>query len=100
MQQEASKLKISWKRKLYLQECIRVAVAEWLACPPAKQEVCGSNLASYSAETGMWGKQPADMLAIYTGRGVALEVNLRECISHMPPQSLNKAEHHSGFGTQ
>ena len=25
----------------------RVAVAEWLARPPAKQEVCGSNLASY-----------------------------------------------------
>ena len=32
------------------------------------------------------------MLALYTGRGVALEVNLRECISHMPPQSSNKAE--------
>ena len=25
----------------------QVAVAEWLAHPPAKQEVCGSNLASY-----------------------------------------------------
>ena len=45
-----------------------------------------------SAETLMWGKQPAAMLAIYTGRGVAPEVNLRECISHMPPQSSNKAE--------
>ena len=32
------------------------------------------------------------MLAIYTGRDVALEVNLRKHISHMPPQSLNKAE--------
>ena len=32
------------------------------------------------------------MLAIYTGRGVAPEVNLRECISHTPLQSLNKAE--------
>ena len=32
------------------------------------------------------------MLAIYTGRGVAPEVNLREHISHTPPQSLNKAE--------
>ena len=32
------------------------------------------------------------MLAIYTGRGVALEVNLRECISRMPLQSSNKAE--------
>ena len=32
------------------------------------------------------------MLAIYTGRGVTPEVNLRECISYMPLQSLNKAE--------
>ena len=45
-----------------------------------------------SAETHMWGKQLAAMLAIYTGRGVAPEVNLRECISCMPPQSSNKAE--------
>ena len=45
-----------------------------------------------SAETRMWGKQPAAMLAIYTGRGVTPEVNLRECISCTPPQSLNKAE--------
>ena len=30
--------------------------------------------------------------AIYTGRGVAPEVNLREYISRMPPQSSNKAE--------
>ena len=40
----------------------------------------------------MWGKRPAAMLAIYTGRGVAPEVNLREHISHMPLQSSNKAE--------
>ena len=40
----------------------------------------------------MWGKRPAAMLAIYTGRGVAPEVNLKECISRTPPQSLNKAE--------
>ena len=32
------------------------------------------------------------MLALYTGRGVTLEVNLRECISHTPPQSSSKAE--------
>ena len=32
------------------------------------------------------------MLAIYTGRGVAPEVNLREHISHTPLQSSNKAE--------
>ena len=45
-----------------------------------------------SAETCMWGKRPAAMLAIYTGRGVAPDVNLRERISRMPPQSSNKAE--------
>ena len=32
------------------------------------------------------------MLAVYTSRGVTPEVNLRECISHTPPQSSNKAE--------
>ena len=32
------------------------------------------------------------MLAIYTGRGVTPEVTVREHISHMPQQSLNKAE--------
>ena len=47
----------------------------------------------------MWGKQPAAMLAIYTGRGVTPEVNLREHISHTPLQSSNKAVH-SGFETQ
>ena len=45
-----------------------------------------------SAETRMWGKRPAAMLAIYTGTGVAPEVNLRERISRTPLQSLNKAE--------
>ena len=45
-----------------------------------------------SAETCMWGKQLAAMLAIYTDRGVTPEVNLRERISRIPPQSLNKAE--------
>ena len=45
-----------------------------------------------SAETRMWGKRPAAMLAIYTSRGVTTEVNLRECIARMPLQSSNKAE--------
>ena len=40
----------------------------------------------------MWGRRLAAMLALYIGKGVTLEVNLRECISHMPPHSLNKAE--------
>ena len=40
------------------------------------------------------------MLAKYTCKGVILEVNLRECISHMPlSKSANKAAH-SGFETQ
>ena len=33
---------------------------------------------------------------IYTCKVVASEVNLRECISHMPPSSVNKAAQ-SGF---
>ena len=45
-----------------------------------------------SAETCMLGRQLAAMLAVYTGRGVAPEVNLRERISGMPLQSWNKAE--------
>ena len=51
-----------------------------------------------SAETCMWGKQSAAMLAAKRLAGVAPEVNLRECISHMPPPSPNKAAH-SGFET-
>ena len=45
-----------------------------------------------SAETRMWGRRLAAMLALYTGKCVAPEVNLRECISCMPLQSLNRAE--------
>ena len=45
-----------------------------------------------SAETRMWGKRPTAMLAIYTGRGVAPEVDLREHISRTPLQNSNKAE--------
>ena len=45
-----------------------------------------------SAETRMWGRQLAAMLALYTSKGVAPEVNLREHISCMPPHSSNKAE--------
>ena len=39
------------------------------------------------------------MLATKRSAGVAPEVNLRECVTHMPPHSLNKAAH-SGFETQ
>ena len=77
-----------------------VSVAEWLA-----RQACQAG--------GLWFKSGfkssiipllkhacrAAMLAIYTSKGVAPEVNLRECISCTPPQSLNKAAH-SGFETQ
>ena len=45
-----------------------------------------------SAEIRMWGRRLAAMLALYTGKGVAPEVNLRECISCTPLPSANKAE--------
>ena len=45
-----------------------------------------------SAETRMWGRRLAAMLALYTGKCVTPEVNLRECISCTPPHSSNKAE--------
>ena len=45
-----------------------------------------------SAETHMWGRWLAVMLALYTSKGVAPKVNLREHISHVPPPSANKAE--------
>ena len=52
-----------------------------------------------SAETRMWGRRLAAMMALYTGKGVTPEVNLKEHISHIAPQSSNKAAH-SGFETQ
>ena len=39
------------------------------------------------------------MLAIYSSKSVTPGVNLRECISCMPPPNVNKAIH-SGFETQ
>ena len=45
-----------------------------------------------SAETHMWGRRLAAMLALYTDKGVAPEVNLRERISRTPLPSVNKAE--------
>ena len=41
----------------------------------------------------------ATMLAVKRLVGVAPEMNLRECVTHMPPQSMNKAAH-SDFETQ
>ena len=41
----------------------------------------------------------ADMLATKRSVGVTPEVNLRECVTPMPPPSVNKVAH-SGFETQ
>ena len=38
-------------------------------------------------------------LAANSSAGVAPKVNLRECVTHTPPPSLNKAAH-SGFETE
>ena len=43
-----------------------------------------------SAETCMWGRQLAAMLALYTGKAVAQEVNLREPISYMTLPSVKR----------
>ena len=45
-----------------------------------------------SAEIRMWGRRLAAMLVLYTGTGVAPEVNLREHITGTPLPSTNKAE--------
>ena len=45
-----------------------------------------------SAETCMWGRWLAAMLALYTGKGVTPEVNLREHILRAPLPNANKAE--------
>ena len=44
-----------------------------------------------SAETCMWGKQLATMLAVKRSAGVAPEVNVRKCTSYMPLPSVNRA---------
>ena len=40
----------------------------------------------------MWGRRLAVMLALYTGKVVALEVNFRADVLCMPPLSANKVE--------
>ena len=68
--------------------CSRVAVAEWLARPPTKQEVCGSNPASYLC----WNMHVGKLCWPYTPAEVSHQ---RWC---MPLQISNKAAH-SGFET-
>ena len=67
-------------------------MAEWLAHPPAKQEVCGSNPASYLC----WNTHVGKVTGCYAGyiywQRWRTRVNLKECISHTPLQSSNKAE--------
>ena len=48
----------------------------------------------YMEENGL-----AAMLATKRSEGVAPEVKLRECVTHVPPSSMIKAVH-SGFETQ
>ena len=57
-----------------------------LACLTPKLEVCSSNscilpLLKHACRR----RQLAAMLALYTGIGVTPDLNLSECISHMPP---------------
>ena len=66
-------------------------MAKWLAHLIVKWEVTHSSLATFSAETHTCEKWLADMLAIYTGKGVATEVNFREHISHISQPGMNKA---------
>ena len=54
----------------------RVAVAEWSACLTSER-VRVQVRHPTSAETRMCGKRLAANLALYTGKGVTLEVNLR-----------------------
>ena len=63
------------------------------------REVSWSNPVSYLCWNTHVGKQLAAMLATKSSAGVTPEVNLKECISHTPPPSVNKAVY-SGFETQ
>ena len=70
---------------------------------------CGRVVSASDCQAGgLWFKSCAllkhacgksDWLAIYTGKSVALEVNLRKRISHTPLQSMDKVAH-SAFETQ
>ena len=70
-----------------------VAVAEWVARQTADQEVSGSNPGippplKHACGEGNW-----LLCWQYTpAKGVAPEVNLRECILRMPLPSANKVE--------
>ena len=79
------KINVNFKFEFELENFIYqpVAVAEWLACLTAEWEV------------SLWVQHPtsAEILAIYTSKGVAPEVNFREHISHMPLSSVNKVAH-------
>ena len=51
------------------------------------------------ARTYVEGNGSATMLAAKRSTGAALGVNLKECLTHTPPPSVNKAAH-SSFKTQ
>ena len=74
-----------------------VVVDEWIAHLTIKQEVCISNPTSHLYWKMHVGRWLVAMLC--TGKGVTPEVNLRECISHLPLPGC-KLGCHSGFKTQ
>ena len=76
-----------WRHLLWVSKPEPVAVAEWVACQTGGRRFKSQH--PTSAETCMWGRRLAAMLALYTGKGVSPEVNLGELISRTPP---NKAE--------
>ena len=87
-------IKVTWSVMMWCKGA-PVAVSEWLACLTDMWEVSRLNPASYLC----WNMHVVKRLAAKRLAGVTPEVNLRECISHTPPPSANKAAH-SGFEIQ
>ena len=66
------------KKYFYVLEALYlVPVAKWLACLTAKQEICNSN-------PGILPLHVEKVTGQYIGKGVTSDVNLKECIPHMP----------------
>ena len=76
-------------------------MAEWLLYLTAKQKICGSNpsnppLLKHASGGGNWLLCWQYTLVVLS---VTRKVNVRKCLSHMPPPTVNKAAN-SGFETQ
>ena len=75
-------------------------MAEWVACQTTKQEFGGSNPGILPLLKHTCGDHQWLICWHYTLAKInAPDVNLHECISSMPLQSVNKFAH-SGFKTQ